>query len=336
MMEYINGNRFPKSAPQENVLHRVAATQCMHMGKPTKIAVAFTKRMKSGGVITKAMQEYLIKRIEYGGGDVTKLPIHANWHRKFGRSIIDLHLYICHILKSVDSSLVDCVMANCIGVTDEITQVFKRFTTEEARVILNATLRIVKSFNHMHLNGRDWRRIISLLVASRPPPQVPSVQALPGQAPPVQVPPVLHDLPLPEQVLPRTYISHTGQCLLEAASYLGWAFFHDGGGDLSDGHISQLIVTIMILQTVGPNASTSLFSVKKDHWHQCLNHVVEQALMNYTPLKLFDEGLMEANLRIVEKALYKLCSRRLKDEGNTAMRIAKIHAIIQGAYLQVW
>jgi hypothetical protein len=271
--------------------------------------------MTKGGTLTKAMKEYLIKRIEYGGGDVTKLPIHADWHRDFGRSIIDLHLYICHILKSVHSSVVDCILANCIGIYDETTKAFKRGTAEEARELLNATLRKVKSFNHMHLNGRDWRQIISLLIASSRP---------------VKVPPVLADMPLP-----RAYISHTGQCLLEAGSYLGWAFYHDGGGDLSDGHVSQLIVTVMILQTIGPIASTSLFSVKKDHWHQCLNHVIEQALADYTPLKLFDEGLMEANLRIVEKANWKLCSRRLADEHDAAMKVAKIHAISQGTYLQV-
>ena len=89
----------------------------------------------------------------------------------------------------------------------------------------------------------------------------------------------------------------------------------------------------MMLQSLGPIASTSLFSV---NWHQCLTHVVEQALMNYTPLKLFDEGLMEANLRIVEKANWALCSRRLADEADAAMKLAKLHAISQGTYLQVY
>jgi hypothetical protein len=316
MQEYIEGNRYPRSAPQESVIHQVATTKCMHLGKPTVIATAFSDRMAARGKLTMAMKDYLTKRIQYGGGDVTKLPIHATWHHEFGRSIIDLHLYICHILKSVDSSVVDCVLANCIGIVDETTQEFKRGTAEGARVILNATLHKVKSFNHMHLNGRDWRRLISLLIVPVRPPQVPPVS--------------------PEPPLPRTYISHTGQCLLEAASYLGWAFYHDDGGDLSDGHISQLIVTVMTLQTVGPIASTSLFGVKKDHWHQCFDHVVEEVLSSYTPLKIFDEGLMEANLRTVEKANWKLCSRRLKDEPDAAMKLAKIHGISQGTYLQVY
>jgi hypothetical protein len=316
MEDYIKSNRYPQSGPQESVLSRVATTQCMHMGKPTVIAVAFTERMQNGGPLTKGMMAYLRKRIEYGGGDVTKLPIHASWHRAFGRSIIDLHLYICHILKSVDSSLVDCVVTKCLGVTDPATGLFKRGAAEEAREKLMTTLRTVKAFNHMHLNGRDWRKIISLLVASSRP---------------AQVPPVIPALPLP-----RTFISHTGQCLLEAASNLGWAFYHDDGGDLSDGHISQLIVTVMILQVVGPIASSSLFSVKKDHWHQCLNHVVEQVLMNYTPLKLFDEGLHEANLRTVEKDNWKLCAKRMKDLRFGALKVAKLHAISQGTYLQVY
>jgi hypothetical protein len=316
MRDYLNGNRFPKSSPQENVLHQVATTQCIHLGKPTVIATAFTKRMKeTGGKLTKEMRAYVAKRIQYGGGDVTKLPIHASWHQEFGRSIIDLHLYICHILKSVDSSVVDCVLKNCIGVCDEMTHDFKRGTSEQARLLLNVTLHQVKSFNHMHLNGRDWRRIISLLILTDRP---------------TQVPPLLSELPLPS-----TYISHTGQCLLEASSYLGWSFYHDDGGDLSDGHISQLIVTVMTLQIVGPIASTSLFSVKKDHWHQCLSHVVEQALSDYTPLKLFDEGLHEANLRMVEKNNWKHCAQRLKDEAHAAMKVAKIYGITQGTYMQV-
>jgi hypothetical protein len=282
MREYLKRGRHPKSSPEESVLHQVATIQSKHLGQPTQVAIAFTERMADPTKkLTKEMKGYLDKRIQYGGGDVTKLPIHANWHPDSGRPIIDLHLYICHILKSVDSSVVDCVLKNCIGVCDEFTQGFKSGTGEAARVLLNPTLHKVKSFNHMHLNGRDWRRIISLLILAIRPPQVP---------------PVLVELPLP-----RTYISHTGQCLLEAASYLGWSFYHDDGGDISDGHISQLIVTVIILQTVGPIASTSLFSVKKDHWHQCLNHVIEQALSSYTPYKLFDEGLFEANLRTVQR-----------------------------------
>jgi hypothetical protein len=317
MRDYLKTNRHPKSSPQESVLHQVATIQSTHLGTPTQIAVAFTERMAdSSKNLTKEMRVYLDKRIQYGGGDVTKLPIHTTWHREFGSSIIDLHLYICHILKSVDSSVVDCVLQNCIGVPAEFGPDFKRGTGDAARVLLNPTLHKVKSFNHMHLNGRDWRRIISLLVTDIPPPQVSPID------------PVLP--------LPNTYVSHTGQCLLEASSYLGWAFYHDDGGDLSDGHISQLIITVMILQTIGAIASSSLFSVKKDHWHQCLNHVVEQALSSYTPYKLFDEGLMEANLRTVEKANWKLCSRRLKDLHLAAMKVAKLHAISQGTYIQVY
>jgi hypothetical protein len=74
-------------------------------------------------------------------------------------------------------------------------------------------------------------------------------------------------------------------------------------------------------------SDTDLRPVPRYHHHHTtlLADAFVKAADTLTPLKLFDEGLMEANLRTVEKANWKLRSRRLTDI-DAAMKLAKIYA----------
>lgn len=293
------------SAEEKLLQYFITSPATNKKGNLTKAAITFNHDVSNNKAANKTTKKHLRLRVKYFCGDVQAQTAYSEFNADRGACIMDINLYTCHLTASIQHTTIDATLDKATGIADPVSGEFQKGSKKTALLLLKQLLLKVKGYNSMIMNGRDYRNLTNSLAKDEIRKDGLSV------------------------------FSYTAQQLLHVTSLLGWLVNHNTRGDVSPGILSMSIAVAHCLRALSFAVDPLIYGKKKDHYHIFNDHFVAILLATLSPWILFCEGAFEAHLRALEKKYIKMTSRKIAQQATTVQTIAHLHAILQGAYLDV-